>query len=168
VTHATAGSGATAWLLVGLTGSGKTTFAAKLAASGVVRLSVDETVAARHGRYGVDYDHRDYFTLEEPVVTELTERMAELLASGVSVVFDHGLWLREARDRYKKLVESSGATWRLVFFDVPREVLLERLTTRNLRTDANALPVTPHDLDDFYARFQPPALDEGAEVPPAL
>lgn len=158
----------TAWLLVGLTGSGKTTFAQKLAATGVVRLSVDEAVAARHGRYGVDYDHRDYPGLEEPVVAELTAHMTELLAAGESVVFDHGLWQRQARDRYKALTEAAGADWRLIWFDVPREELAERLAARNLRSDANALPVTVGDLDDFYTRFQPPAPDEGAEAPPHL
>lgn len=168
MTKGTTEKPATAWLLVGLTGSGKTTFAEQLAVTGVVRLSVDEAVASRHGRYGIDYDHRDYFSLEEPVVAELTDRMTELLASGTSVVFDHGLWQREARDRYKKLAEAAGATWRLVWFDVPREVLLERLAVRNLRQDANALPVTVNDLNDFYARFQPPTPDEGAEAPPQL
>ena len=34
----------TVWLLVGLTGSGKTTFARRLETRGVVRLSVDEEV----------------------------------------------------------------------------------------------------------------------------
>jgi tRNA A37 threonylcarbamoyladenosine biosynthesis protein TsaE len=34
----------TVWLLVGLTGSGKTTFARRLEAGGVVRLSTDEEV----------------------------------------------------------------------------------------------------------------------------
>lgn len=112
--------------------------------------------------------NRDYAALEEPVVAELTGRATELLAEGRSVVLDHGLWLREARDRYKDLAEVAGASWRLVFFDVPREVLLERLAVRNLRQDANALPVTAGDLDDFYGRFQPPAPDEGAEAPPQM
>ena len=42
------------YLLCGLTGSGKTTYARQLEAAGAVRLSVDEEVYARHGRYGVD------------------------------------------------------------------------------------------------------------------
>jgi hypothetical protein len=41
------------------------------------------------------------------------------------------------------------------------------LAARNLRTDANALPVTADDLNDFYARFQPPLPDEGAEASPS-
>lgn len=50
------------YLLVGLTGSGKTTYAkVRLESAGAVQLSVDELVHARHGRYGVDYPERDYF-----------------------------------------------------------------------------------------------------------
>ena len=44
-----------AYLLAGLTGSGKTTYARRLEAEGVLRLSVDEEVFARDGRHGVDY-----------------------------------------------------------------------------------------------------------------
>ncbi|MGI5443016.1 AAA family ATPase [Streptomyces shenzhenensis] len=54
------------YLLVGLTGSGKTTYAKRrLEAAGVVRLSVDERVHEQHGRYGVDHPERDYRRLDE-------------------------------------------------------------------------------------------------------
>lgn len=55
------------FLLVGLTGSGKTTYARRrLELGGAVRLSVDERVHARHGRYGVDCPEREYFGLGCP------------------------------------------------------------------------------------------------------
>jgi hypothetical protein len=38
--------------------------------------------------------------------------------------------------------------------------LLRRLSERNQREDANALTVTPKALDDFFARFDPPAGEE--------
>ena len=43
------------YLLCGFVGSGKTTYARELERSGIVRLSIDELVFARHGRHGVDY-----------------------------------------------------------------------------------------------------------------
>lgn len=52
-------------LPAGLTGSGKTTYARRLEAEGVLRLSVDEEVFARHGRYGVDYPEHEYPEREE-------------------------------------------------------------------------------------------------------
>jgi predicted kinase len=157
-------AGPVVFLLVGLTGSGKTTYAQRrLVPDGAVRLSVDELVHERHGRYGVDYPEHAYAEKEAPVVTELHQRLAELVAAGRDVVWDHGLWPRKDREAMKELVESAGGRWRLLYFPVGREELLRRLEERNRRGDANALVVTPQALDDFFARFEPPH-GEGEEI----
>jgi predicted kinase len=157
-------SGPVVYLLVGLTGSGKTTFAKRrLEPSGAVRLSVDERVHDRHGRYGVDYPERDYFGLEAPVVAEVREELVDLIAAGRDAVLDHGLWLHSDREEWKKLVTEAGGRPQLLYFPVPREELLRRLEERNEREDGNALTVTESALDDFYARFEPPH-DEGEEI----
>lgn len=154
----------TVFLLVGLTGSGKTTYARSvLEPRGVVRVSVDEEVHRRHGRYGVDYPEWEYFDRQAPVVAWARERLAELVTEGRDVVVDHGLWRRAERAEWKKLVEAAGARWRLLYFPVEREELLRRLTERNRRADANALTVSEEALDDFVARFDPPE-NEGEEV----
>ncbi|WP_199846464.1 AAA family ATPase [Streptomyces sp. CB01201] len=152
------------FLLVGLTGSGKTTYAQrKLEPEGAVRLSVDEVLHQRHGRYGVDYPENTYFEKEAPVVAELHRRLAELVAEGRDVVWDHGLWPRKDREAMKELVESAGGRWRLLYFPVERDELLRRLAKRNEREDANALVVTPEALDDFFVRFEAPQ-SEGEEI----
>ncbi|WP_234445294.1 hypothetical protein [Streptomyces rimosus] len=48
----------------------------------------------------------------------------------------------------------------MVYLPAIKEELLRRLAERNQRDDANALTVTPEALDDFFARFDPPAEDE--------
>jgi predicted kinase len=151
------------YLLCGLTGSGKTTYAKRLEAAGAVRLSVDEEVHARHGRYGVDYPMSEYFDRERPVVEELPRRLVELVESGHDVVLDYGLWRRSDRDAYKRLVEAHGGRWRLLYFKVDPQVLRQRLADRNRRADANALMVTPSALEDFIARFDEP-VGEGEET----
>jgi predicted kinase len=151
------------YLLCGLTGSGKTTYAKRLEAAGALRLSVDEEVFARHGRYGADYPVAEYFDLERPVVEELRRRLIELIESGHDVVLDHGLWRRSDRDAYKRLVEAHGGRWRLLYFKVDPGVLRQRLADRNRRGDANALMVTPSALEDFIARFDEP-VGEGEEL----
>ncbi|MFD7055562.1 ATP-binding protein [Streptomyces mirabilis] len=157
-------TGPVVYLLVGLTGSGKTTYAKRqLVPAGAVRLSVDERVHARHGRYGVDYPERRYFELEAPVVAEVREELVGLIAAGRDAVLDHGLWLRSDREEWKKLVAEASARCRLLYFPVPRDELLRRLDERNLREDGNALTVTESALDDFFARFEPPH-DEGEEI----
>jgi predicted kinase len=72
------------------------------------------------------------------------------------VVYDHGMWRRSDREAYKRLVEEHGGRWRLLYFKVDREVLLQRLADRNRRRDANAMPLLPADLEDFIARFDEP------------
>ncbi|MFD8947620.1 AAA family ATPase [Streptomyces xanthophaeus] len=152
------------FLLVGLTGSGKTTYAQLvLEPRGAVRLSVDEVVFERHGRYGVDYREGTYFEKEAPVVAEMHQRLAALIAEGRDVVWDHGLWPRKDREAMKELVESAGGRWRLLYFPVEREELLRRLEERNERGDANSLLVTPEALNDFFARFEKPQ-GEGEEI----
>ncbi|MFJ9893600.1 ATP-binding protein [Streptomyces sp. NPDC091280] len=157
-------TGPVVYLLVGLTGSGKTTYAKRhLEPVGAVRLSVDERVHERHGRYGVDYPERRYFELEAPVVAEVREELVALVAAGRDVVLDHGLWLRSDREEWKKLVIAAGGRPRVLYFPVPRGELLRRLKERNEREDANALMVTESALDDFYARFEVPH-DEGEDI----
>ncbi|MET9686601.1 AAA family ATPase [Streptomyces coeruleorubidus] len=74
------------YLLAGLTGSGKTTYAMqRLESAGAVRLSVDELVHARHGRYDVDYPERDCFAREASVVAEV---LALACRAGMAAILD--------------------------------------------------------------------------------
>jgi len=151
------------YLLCGLTGSGKTTYARRLEAERCVRLSVDEAVHARHGRYDVDYPASEYTRYYEEAVAEIDRRLVELLEAGRSVVFDHGLWQRSNRDRYKALVEAHGGRWELLYFKAEPSLLHGRLAQRNSESGANSLRVSDDMLEDFIARFEEPR-GEGERV----
>ncbi|CCH27606.1 ATP-binding protein [Actinosynnema sp. NPDC047251] len=142
-------------LLVGLPGSGKTTFARSL---GVVRLSVDERMAARHGRLDKDYPAADHLALLGPVVAEVRAELVGHVRAGRDVVLDHGLGRRAERDDYKRLVAEAGGTWRLVHLAVPHDELLRRLTSRN--QDPEAGRITPAVLAWIAARSEDPTDDE--------
>lgn len=151
-------------LLVGITGSGKTTLAQALADHGYTRLSVDEEVHRLHGRYGVDYPEHTYFERQRPVVEAIRARLVKELEAGNDVVLDHGLWQRTERDAWQQTAREAGGHPVLVYLPADREELLRRLAERNRREDANALTVTPEALDDFFARFDPPDDDESVIV----
>ncbi|AHH99197.1 hypothetical protein GCM10010174_49570 [Kutzneria viridogrisea] len=151
------------WLLTGLPGSGKTTFAKALeAAGGVVRLSVDEEMTARHGRLGKDHAEHEHLALQAPVIQEVRRRLVELVREGHSVVLDHGLGTRASRDDYKQLVTEHGAEWRLVHFQVAHSELLRRLAQRN--TQAEYGVISPETLAWIAENSEPPT-GEGEEPP---
>lgn len=152
------------WLLTGMPGSGKTTFAKALARGGVVRLSVDDEMTARHGRIGKDYAEHEHLALQAPVIEDVRRQLVEILGEGRSVVLDHGLGTRSARDDYKQIVTEHGAQWRLVHFQADHDELLRRLAKRN--DDPEQGVVLPETLAWIAEHSEPPE-GEGEE-PPAL
>jgi predicted kinase len=144
------------FMLCGMAGSGKTTFARKLERDGAVRLSIDERVFQRRGRHGIDYPEHEYPTHHEAALVELDRELVDLLVAGRDVVLDYGFWSRDSRDRYKAMAEAHGATWQLLYFEADPTLLKERLENRNTRGYANALIVEDHHLQEFMSRFDPP------------
>jgi predicted kinase len=143
-------------LMCGVSGSGKTTYAKELEARGYERLSIDEEVWERFGRYGIDYDPalREQHSAEAEAA--LQQRLIDLIRAGRDVVVDFSFWERSTRDRYKRLVVDAGGTWELVYLKVSPERLRERLAARRERSDANAFPITDDVLERFVAGFQAP------------
>src|SRR5829696_4751177 len=119
------------YLLCGLTGSGKTTYARQLEAAGAVRLSVDEEVFARHGRYGVDYPTSEYFDLERPVVEELRRRLVELIESGHDVAPGPRPVAAQRPRRLQAADRGPRRHLAAAAFQGRRDLLLQRLADRS-------------------------------------
>ncbi|WP_406112621.1 AAA family ATPase [Streptomyces sp. NBC_01014] len=150
------------WLLTGMPGSGKTTFAKALARGGVVRLSVDDQMTARHGRIGKDHPEREHLALQAPVIEDVRRQLVALLREGRSVVLDHGLGTRAVRDDYKQLVTEHGARWRLVHFQADHDELLRRLAKRNNEQEHGV--ISPETLA-WIAEHSEAPVGEGEEPP---
>lgn len=121
-----------------MAGSGKTTYARESERVGYVRLSIDEEVWARFGRFGVDYSVDRYAEFSAFAKVELARRLVELVGEGRDLVVDFRFWQGSTRDRYKGLVEAAGGQWRLVHLRAEPDVLRRRLSERSARFDANA------------------------------
>lgn len=152
----------TVFLLAGLPGSGKSTYARRLEADGVVRVSVDAEMLSRHGRIGVDYPSDAHDGLLGPVLAWASERLTTEVRGGASVVFDHGLGNRRDRDEFKRIAEDAGATWRLVAFREELGTLLERLARRQGDDPCDSMPITPEMLAYLASVYEEPS-DEGEE-----
>jgi predicted kinase len=105
-----------------------------------------------------------YFARERPVVDAVRQQLADEPAAGHDVVLDHGLWLREDRDAWKKTIEAAGGRWALVYLPVEKTEPLRRLNERNQRADSNALTVTPRPSRTSSTASSPPAPGEDALV----
>jgi predicted kinase len=144
-------------LMCGVAGAGKTTYARALEARGYVRLSIDEEIWQRFGRYGVDYDPSRYADHAAAAEAALRERLVELIGAGRDAVVDFSFWQRAARDGYKRLVEDAGGRWELVYLKLSPDRLRERLAARGARFDANAaFPVSDALLERYLAGFEKP------------
>lgn len=149
----------TVFLLCGLPGSGKSTYAKELEKSGVVRYTLDEELFKRFGRH-FEYGYDDK---EAETKAQLRELCAEQVRAGRSVMLDFGFWKRAARDEYKHFVEQLGANCRLLYFAVPEQELKNRLHIRN-ETDLDRNHHIDEELmDKFITMFEAPQ-DEGEEI----
>ena len=143
----------TLYVLTGLPGSGKSTYAATLiAATGAEYVEMDAEVRAR-GLSLVDYETR--FALQP----EVEATIPPLLASGVSVVAEFGSWSREERDRLRSLASESGARTELHFVDATVEDCISRVLARGgLGAEGLAREV----LGASAHLFERPTDEEGA------
>jgi predicted kinase len=146
------------YLLCGLPGSGKTMHAKNLEKFGALRLTLDEQLFERFGREYVDHEENQQETKEK-----LKEVLRGKIAAGQSVILDFGFWKKTDRDEYKKLIEDNGGQWRLLYFKAGRNVLMERLASRNINDRSNNHVIDEKLLDKFSGEFEAPT-NEGETV----
>lgn len=151
-------------LMCGIAGSGKTTFAMELETAGFSRLSIDEEIWNRHGRYGIDYRPEAYPSHVEAARSAIRAQLHDELQGGHAVVVDSSFWSRSHREDFKAVVTAAGGTWRLIYLKADFDVLRTRLSARAARFDANAaLPIDDVKLASFLRSFEPP-VGEGETV----
>lgn len=137
-------------LFCGLPGSGKTTFARKLAEeTSAVRLCPDEWMAD----LGIDLFDEDARTKVEKRLWKLGQ---ELLKLGQVVILENGLWTRPERDSKRRDAEKLGACTELHYFDLPLEELVRRLEIRNASGDYGTVPISREQIEGYANLFQPP------------
>lgn len=149
---------ATAHLLHGFVGSGKTTFARRLAEQeGAVRFTHDEWM---HRLYGPNPPAEQFETLRRRV-DELIWRLAsELLARGVDVILDFGFWSRFSRDDARRRVAGAGAACRLYQVSCDEQTLRSRVARRSADLPPDSLWINQAAFEEFKARFEPLGDDE--------
>ncbi len=143
-------------MMCGIAGSGKTTFSQRLELEGFVRLSVDEEIWATHGRWGIDFPMEKFDEYRKKAESKLRLLLIKLIHDKNQVVIDFSFWDRVRRNQYKKLIETSGGKWKLIYLKVDPNELRERLKLRNKRFDANSFPISEERLHSYLSGFETP------------
>lgn len=148
---------ATAHLVHGFLGAGKTTFAEDLAQSrGAIRLSIDEWYLRLFAEGPTEHLDAASWRRIEGLLDEL---WPQLLRRDVDVVLDFGFWAREARDRARAVANSVGAEAVLYLVRCDDAVALARCLTRN-ETGGPSFAITAAGFTEMRSRFEPLAEDE--------
>ena len=138
------------YILVGIPGSGKTTYARAELATGV-RVSLDDL---RMMLTGISFDQRYEALVGKIGDAALDIAMASSRRRGHDVVFDATSVTRRWRSATVRRVIANDLEPHCVFFDIPLSVALER-------NRARPVPVPDEVVVRFFRQLQPPTVDEG-------
>ncbi|GAA3958526.1 hypothetical protein GCM10022246_10110 [Pedobacter ginsengiterrae] len=148
-------------IMCGLAGSGKTTFSQILEKHNFMRLSIDEEIWAKYGRYGIDYSKDHYGAIQTKAYKSLLHRFYDHLKCRDNIVVDMSFWQRKKRNEFKRIIESEGGKSFLIYMDTPISIIKKRLAYRKNRFDANsAFPITDLMLNEFVSSFEIPENEE--------
>jgi predicted kinase len=150
---------ATAHLIHGYLGAGKTTLAQRLEHEvGAVRFTPDEWM----GRLFGDNPPAAIFQEKAAAILEIMEPLwLRCLTLGVDVVLDYGFWRRSERDRARHLAGEAGANTLLYALSCEEEEALRRVSVRNA-DKPHRLFIAPETFALLKARFEALEPDETA------
>lgn len=151
----------TVHLVVGLIGSGKSTWARRLERElPALRFSLDEWIMTLFGEDAPDGMSFEWWSNRAERSTRMVKRMAQqALTAGWDVVLDCGFLQRQHRDEMRQWAHAAGARTQLHLVRADVEVRRERVAQRNReRGETFALVVTADMFDALP--WEPPSDDE--------
>lgn len=148
---------ATAHLVFGFLGSGKTTLARRLERQhNAVRFTPDEWMARL---FGEDPPAGTFQDRAAAILDIMQPLWVRCLSLGLDVVLDYGFWSRAERDRVRDMAGAIGATPILWSVSCSDDEALRRIALRN-EAAHRSLYIAPATFELLKARFEPLDADE--------
>lgn len=141
--------------MCGPAGSGKSTYARKLEAQGMTRLSFDGAAWER-GLTVMPLPPEVHAEIKR----ELQERLLTLVRAGQDVVLDFSFHSRQMRDEYRGLLAPLGVVPETVYLATDRETVLRRVRERQAG-HADDFQLTEELAAQYFDGFEMPTEDEG-------
>lgn len=137
-------------MMIGIQGSGKTTYTRKLEEKYGAKIVSSDLIRTLHPNWS-----------EEKIFPEVYRLCAEYLENGVDVIADSTSITPRVRKRYVDSVKSYGVDFDIVahYFSIPYEVCYQRVRERNLNPEERYLPLPV--IVSYLSRLIPPMLTEG-------
>ena len=148
-------------LICGKIGSGKTTYARKLAKKqNAVMIGQDEIIL---GLFGANFhmDNPPLFRQHSDWVQEYVKRKsAEIAKAGAMVICDNGFWSYGERDMLRQFYNEKGVICELHYMDTPENQRLKNILSRNKAVKQGELGYCFTQDDIIHHFFEEPAACE--------
>lgn len=149
------------YMMLGLPGSGKTTFSKSLQGElKLKRLAIDEEYSKLGGNLKDPHWNKK---IAEEAGTLIKQQTKDLVSNGESVILDLCPWVKDKRSEYRRYIESIGARCHIYYFKVDKSELLKRLAIRN-DSGLDFYVISPEMLNDFIEEFDEPLNEEVEEI----
>jgi predicted kinase len=148
---------ATIHMIHGFLGSGKSTFARKLAAElGAERFSPDERMVELHG---IDPPEERFAGFLSTIYETISQEWPKKIALNQDVVLDFGFWTRAQRDEVRRRAQAMTAGTKLYAVRCSEETARKRCRDRN-KDLRGSLFIADNTFEVLKKRFEPLARDE--------
>jgi len=145
-------------LIYGFLGSGKTTFAKKLAAeTNAIRFSLDDWTIKDHGAVP---PAEGFNELVAQTNKKLMAAATDALIKGNDIILDHGFWSRKSRDEIRQWAQKHHAVSKLYFLSCAEDIARARVRYRTETMPEGALFISDKSFTELKERFEPLGADE--------
>jgi predicted kinase len=147
---------ATAHMICGYLGAGKTRFARRLERElPAIRFTHDEWMVRLYDADPPAEQFADCFARVSALIDQLWPRCLEL---GLDVVLDLNFWSRQQRDAARRMIAALGATGRLYYLSCDETTAWARIEQRN--AEGGHLYIARNTFEILKSRFESPDAHE--------